>query len=183
MRLFTALDLSQEVFENLQRLLNKLRPAARLRWSRPESLHLTLKFIGEWPEEKLEALCEMLQGVPAPAPFEVQVSGVGFFPNAKAPRVFWAGIAACPELSQLAGEVDRALEPLGVAREARPYSPHLTLARIQERAPLDGLHRAIQAIPSLDFGRFTPDRFYLYQSRLVSGGSVYTRIREFPWSR
>ena len=183
MRLFTALDLSPEVYENLQRLLDTLRPAARLRWSRPENLHLTLKFIGEWREDRLSALCDALNGVPAPAPFEVHVSGLGFFPNARAPRVFWAGISTCAELNRLAGEVDRALEPLGVAREERPYAPHLTLARIQERTSLDGLHQGIQDLPSLDFGRFAPDRLYLYQSRPTPGGSVYTRVREFPWNR
>lgn len=183
MRLFTAVDPSPEVQENLRDLIGRLRPTARIAWSRAENLHLTLKFIGEWPEEKLRPLEQALGAVEAPPPFEVRISGVGFFPNARAPRVFWAGVGSSPELGSLAGEINRLLAPLGIPRERRPYSPHLTLARIRERVRLEELRRAIEALPSLDFGAFAPDRFYLYESRLAPGGSVYARIGEFPWSR
>lgn len=179
MRLFTAVDASPEVHENLKELLRRLEPTARLRWTRPGNLHLTLKFIGEWPEERLEELQRALASVPSPPRFEVKFSGLGFFPNARSPRVFWAGMEPSPELTQLAAGIDRALEPLGVAPERRPYSPHLTLARIQERTPLTGLHRAIESLPSQDFGAFSPECFYLYQSRLSPGGSVYVKLAEF----
>ena len=183
MRLFTALDPSPEVYENLERLLSQLRSVARIRWSRPENLHLTVKFIGEWPEDKLPALGDALRKVPEPPPFDVQVSRLGFFPNAKAPRVFWAGVNGGPELDELANQVDKALTPLGIAPEQRSYSPHLTLARIPVRTPMEGLHRAIQALASGDFGRFMPDRLYLYESRPGPGGSLYSKMKEFPWNR
>ena len=179
MRLFTAVDPSLEVIESLRDLLLRLQPTARLRWSRPENLHLTLKFIGEWPEEKIPALLEALGSVPAPAALEMNLSGLGFFPNPRSPRVFWVGVQAPPELAELAVNIDRMLEPLGIAPEKRAYSPHLTLARIQERTPLERLRREIESLPSVEFGSFTVDRFYLYQSRLSPGGSIYTRIGEF----
>lgn len=178
MRLFTALDLTPEVANALRDLLELLQPAARLRWSRPENLHLTLKFIGEWPEEKLDDLRRALAAV-AVQPVDVKLAGLGFFPNARAPRVFWVGIDAPPEMAALAARIDRAIEPLGIAPEKRPYSPHLTLARIQEHTALNRLHEAIRSLPSTDFGAFVADRFYLYQSRLTPIGSIYTKIGEF----
>ena len=183
MRLFTALDPSSEVHEQLQALLDRLRPTVRLRWTKPENLHLTVKFIGEWPPDRLAELQRALASVPAPPRFEVRFSGVGFFPNARAPRVFWVGVEAVPELTRLAADIDRALEPLGIAPEKRAYSPHLTLARIQERTPLAPLHQEIQLLPSADFGAFCPEGFHLYESRLSPGGSIYTNIAEFPWRR
>lgn len=182
MRLFTAVDPTPEIVDKLADLLNRLRPSAGLRWGRAENLHLTLKFIGEFPAERLSALEETLRAVPAPSPFEVAVRRLGFFPHARAPRVFWAGVEAPAGLAQLAGDIDRTLEPLGIARDRRAYSPHFTLARIADRPPLDALHRAVEALPSLEFGSFRPDRFYLYESRPGPGGSVYTRIEEFPWA-
>ncbi len=182
MRLFTAVDPSPEVVDNLTELLNRLRPAARLRWSQAEKLHLTLKFIGEFPAERLGGLQEILRAAPAPSPFEVAVRRVGFFPHARAPRVFWAGVEAPAELAKLAAAIDLAVEPLGISRDQRAYAPHFTLARISGRQPLDALHRAVEALPSVEFGSFRPDRFYLYESRPGPGGSVYTRIGEFPWA-
>jgi 2'-5' RNA ligase len=109
MRLFTALDPSAEVLENLKGLLERLRPTAPLRWNRAENLHLTLKFIGQWPEPELPALREALGKVPAPPPFGVTVRGLGFFPHARAPRVFWAGVEAAAGLAQLVAQIDQAL--------------------------------------------------------------------------
>lgn len=180
MRLFTAVDPPAEVLGNLERVLSALRPTARLRWSPVENLHLTLKFIGEWPEGRLEELRQALAGLQATTPrFSVQVTGLGFFPNVRTPQVFWAGMAPCPELKALAGRVDEALEPLGIPHENRLYSPHLTLARIGHRQPLGTLRRAIDGLESVEFGAFSPDCFYLYESRRGPGGSTYVRVGEF----
>ena len=183
MRLFTAVDPSDEVRRNLERLLAQLRPAARLRWSPVANLHLTLKFIGQWPEADLPRLREALSAIRGPAPFDIRVAGLGFFPNARAPRVFWAGLQAPPDLARLAGAIDAALVPLGVPAETRPYSPHLTLARVRDGDRADGLIKALQSFTETDGGLFTTDRFYLYESRPASGGSVYTRIGEYPFGR
>ncbi len=181
--MFTAVDPSPEVHEALTRLLRRLQPTARLSWTKPENLHLTLKFIGEWREDRLEELTQALASVPAPPGFGVKFSGVGFFPNARSPRVFWVGIEPTPELAQLAAGMDRALQPLGIPPEKRAYSPHLTLARIQDRTPLGDLHREIESLPSREFGAFCPECFCLYQSQLRPGGSIYTKVAEFPWRR
>lgn len=182
MRLFTALDLPDDVIDNLKRLLARLRPAARIHWSPPENLHITTKFIGEFPEERLGELEAALGALPSRGVIPIHVHDVGFFPNARSPRVFWCGMEA-PGLEALAGDTDRATASLGIAGENRPFSPHLTLARIKERINLQPLRDAIAALPSLDFGSFEARSFFLYRSQLRPSGSVYTKLSEFPLSK
>ncbi len=133
MRLFTGLDLPAEVVHNLEQLLERLRPTARIHWSLPANLHITTKFIGEWPEERLGELKAALAALESQPPIAVHIRKVGFFPNPHAPRVFWCGIEA-PGLEALAEHTDGATAALGIARETRAFSPHLTLARIKEKA-------------------------------------------------
>ena len=94
--------------------------------------------------------------------------------------MFFAGVESSPDLATLALETDRALEPLGLKAEGRPFSPHLTLARIKAPAELRELRETIAALPAADFGSFSADRFYLYQSRPSPAGSVYTKLAGFP---
>jgi 2'-5' RNA ligase len=180
MRLFTGLDLPAEVVHALDALLHQLRPTARIKWSAPANLHITTRFIGEWPDARLPDLRAALGGLPDHPPIPIHIRNLGFFPNPRSPRVFWAGVESSPGLPVLASDTDRALEPLGLKPEGRPFSPHLTLARIKDPVPLRKLREAIAALPSLDFGSFTVDRFFLYQSRLSAAGSVYTKLAEFP---
>jgi len=182
MRLFIGLDLPPEVVRNLEELLDRLRPQARLNWSPPANLHITTKFIGEWPEERLAELQSALAGVPHRPLIQVHVQRLGFYPNPHSPRVFWCGIDA-PGLAELAADTDRATSSLGIEREKREYSPHLTLARIKEKLNLQPLRETIAALPALDFGPFPASRFYLYQSKLRPTGSVYTKLAEFPLSK
>ena len=179
MRLFVAIDLPQQVISNLERLIAHLRPTARIRWSRAENLHLTTKFVGEWPQERLEELKAELRGLTQREPIPIEVRELGFFPNSHSPRVFWASVQAPPGLAELARDTDGALSRLGVPAENRPFSPHLTLARIKEPVPLNGLRQAIANLASVEFGAFTADRFYLYQSTLTPSGSLYTQLSEF----
>jgi RNA 2',3'-cyclic 3'-phosphodiesterase len=182
-RLFTALDLPAEVLGKLSRLLEKLRPTARIQWSPVENLHVTTKFIGYWPDERLPEVIGVLQGLEWRPPIGVAIREVGFFPNARSPRVFWCGVEG-DGLEALASATDRATASLGVPSEARAFSPHLTLARIKERLNLQPLRDAIAALPSLDFGSFPITSFFLYQSQpRRTGGSVYTKLAEFPFTQ
>ena len=182
MRLFTGLDLPGEVVRNLEALVARFRPTARIQWSPPANLHITTKFIGEWPEERLPELQTALAGLPDRPEIEVAVAKVGFYPHERAPRVFWCGIEA-PGLEALAAHTDAATASLGVGRENRAYSPHLTLARIKDRPDLRPLLNAIATVGSLDFGRFTARSFFLYRSQLRPTGSVYTKLAEFPFTK
>ncbi len=160
--------------------MKKLRPAARLRWGVVENLHITTKFIGEWPENRLGELTAALRGLPGREAIPVAVRGLGWFPNPHAPRVLWAAVHAGPELAELAAQTEAALEKLGVARENRRFAPHLTLARIRPPDRIEDLRRIIASSPSLEFGAFQVDRYYLYRSDRGPSGSVYTRLEEFP---
>jgi 2'-5' RNA ligase len=187
MRLFTGLDLAPDVAANLERLLQQLRPTARIQWSPPANLHITTKFIGEWPEQRLAELKTALATLPPRAAVPVRIHHLGFFPNPHAPRIFWCGIEA-PGLAELAAETDRSTAALGVPPETRAFSPHLTLARINSnktpaaRPPaLQPLREAIAGLPELEFGSFVAASFYLYQSELRPSGSVYTELAELPF--
>ncbi|MBS1856382.1 MAG: RNA 2',3'-cyclic phosphodiesterase [Acidobacteria bacterium] len=180
MRLFTGLDLPADVTAGLERLLRRLKPTARIQWSPPENLHITTKFIGEWPEERLGELRDALGAIAGREAPRVAIRRVGFFPNPHAPRIFWCGIEA-PGLAELAADTDEATARLGIAREDRPFSPHLTLARIRERCDLQPLREAIAALDSLEFGAFEARAWFLYRSTLKPGGSVYTKLAEFPF--
>jgi RNA 2',3'-cyclic 3'-phosphodiesterase len=183
MRLFTGIDLPPDIVRNLESLLDRLRPTARVKWSPAANLHITTRFIGEWPAERLPELEDALAAIPAAGAIPIHVRKLGFFPNPHAPRVFWAGVEASPGLAALAFETDRALDTLGLAPEGRPFSPHLTLARINEPVSFRELRETIAALPSLEFGDFAADRFHLYQSRQGPAGSVYTKLAEFPLAK
>ena len=171
MRLFVAIDIAPEVRENLRSFLSRVKPLAKLAWSPVENLHITTKFIGEWPEAKLGVMEEALRTVQSPA-MEIRVSGLGWFPNDRRPRVFWAGIHGSPELAALAEATSDVVEKIGVPKEDRAYSPHLTLARVRELVPLDELRKAAQ---DADFGVFTAHSFFLY----LSANGKYTKLSEY----
>jgi 2'-5' RNA ligase len=182
MRLFVGLDLPADVVRALEELLDRLRSKARIQWSPPANLHITTKFIGEWPEDRIEELKSALAALPARAIIPVQIHKLGFFPNPHSPRVFTCGVEA-PGLDTLARDTDAVTAALGIASEKRAYSPHLTLARIKDRVNLQPLREAIAALPSLDFGRFEAVSFFLYQSKLRPTGSVYTKLAAFSLSK
>ena len=183
MRLFTGIDLPPEVIFKLEDLLQRLKPTAQINWSPPRNLHVTTKFIGEWPEERLAELKSVLGALPERVPIAITIEKLGFFPNPHSPRVFWAGVHAGDDLTSLARDTEEALAPLGIAKEQRAYSPHLTLARIKTPGKQPELLQAVAKLPSLEFGSFVADRFYLYQSRLAPSGSVYTKLSEFPLAK
>ena len=180
MRLFAALDIPEDVRAAIGALVKQLRGQLRhARWVRVEGAHVTLKFIGEVPTEKMEDIKAALTTVPFPAPINIIYRGLGFFPNERRPRVLWAGIEASPALGELATAVDAALEPLGIAREQRTFSPHLTLARLDSPKHLNHLLEGIAAAEPLEFGSGVAIEFHLYQSVLKQGGAEYTRLATF----
>ena len=178
MRLFTALDLPGEIVSRLEGLIARLKPTAHIAWSAASNLHITTKFIGEWPEARLDDLKRELAAMPSRPAIGVHIHGAGFFPNAKSPRNFWCGIEA-PGLAELAAATDAAMASLGIESEKRVYTPHLTLARIKDRIHAAPLQQALTK-EDLDFGAYTASSFFLYRSQLKPAGSVYTKLAEFP---
>lgn len=162
------------------------------RWVRPESLHVTLKFIGEMPDEEIERIKSSLRTIVAEK-VEMKIDGYGFFPSARAPRVFWIGIEADSRLPGLASRVQQELAPLDIREEEHAFNAHLTLARggggsgsprwrKGDRANLDFKHlqEKLAALPTLEFGTMIAREFFLYQSQLSPQGSKYTKLAVFP---
>jgi RNA 2',3'-cyclic 3'-phosphodiesterase len=190
MRVFVALDIHAEIRQRIAQFMDDLRGfAPEARWVSPESMHLTLKFIGEWPEERLEELKRALSAVRGQPP-EITFSATGFFPAVKSARVFWVGIQAGTELAALANAIDAATSALGIASEQRAYTPHLTLARTGSGRPqrqrsdranpsFRRLQEKLSAMPAPSFGTMSVREFFLYQSKLSPKGAVYTKLQSF----
>ena len=192
MRLFLALDIDDDIRERINRFVDGVRNfAPDARWMQPESLHVTLKFIGEQPESVMENIKRAMATVSA-GTTQIDFRGYGFFPTSKSARVFWIGMTSGPELVALAAAIDDTMPSLGIPKEDRPFSPHLTLARGRGASgsprisSKDGPSRTFQrlqeklsALSVPEFGTMTPREFFLYQSHLSPKGSKYTKLASF----
>ncbi len=156
-----------------------LRSESLVQWSPLDNLHVTTKFIGEWPKHRLQELEAALSSVVLPALLELEIKGLGWFPNERAPRVLWAGVNGGFSLAELARRTEDCLEPLGIKREERAFSPHLTLARMRNPVPLARLRQKVAELQPASIGRFPVTAFALYLSERGSNGSVYRKLREF----
>jgi 2'-5' RNA ligase len=180
-RLFVALDLPEAVRRALAELIANLAPkSSGARWVKAENLHVTLKFIGHVDGDKLRPIQDALAALRSAEPVNLEFHGIGFFPNEYHPRVVWCGVQASPNLSALAADIDRALEPLGVEPETRPYTPHLTLARFKTEEGVSDLVDAANAMKSYDFGGAHESNFHLYESLLKPSGAQYNRLASYP---
>jgi len=182
-RLFVAIDIPEDIRSALGDLMKSLRDTCQdARWVRIAGLHVTLKFIGETPSERVADLKSALENIPSRDPIALDFRGLGFFPNARRPRVLWARVEAGPDLAALANAVEKALSPVGIQEEDRNFSPHLTLARFKDAAGVDALQVTIEKAGPLKFGGATATEFHLYQSVLKPGGAEYTRLATFSLS-
>jgi 2'-5' RNA ligase len=175
-RAFVALELGADVREAVGRLVASLRPRMKgARWVRPEGVHLTLRFLGDTPPERIERLVPLLAAAAAGTEaMEAPVGELGTFPGpGKPPRVLWLGIRLPPPGLSLQAECERAAVAVGFPAEARPFRGHLTLARFRERVLRPSL-------PPVDLGPVLLDTLALVRSELRPGGAVYTPIARFP---
>jgi RNA 2',3'-cyclic 3'-phosphodiesterase len=192
MRIFVALEIPETVRLRIARFSEEVREfAPQARWVQPESLHVTLKFIGERQPPEVDEIARSLAEVRSES-FAIDFRGCGFFPTAKAARVFWVGIEENAPLVRLANSVDEACVGAGVACEERAFSPHLTLARAgRSAAPhrmrsdktnlaFEKLRDRLAAIQTTDFGTMRAREFILYQSKLSPRGADYTAMARFP---
>jgi 2'-5' RNA ligase len=189
LRLFVACELPSEMRTALASLQEALRKkgAPRLRWVRPEGIHLTLKFLGAVPRDKVAAICEALaptvQGIP---PLALSLAEVGTFGDRRGARVLWVGMQGDLELlARLQQRVDKVLEPLGFPPERRAFSPHLTLARVPDdvgSSERQALRELAKATPAPTAPAVTIRELSLMRSILGPGGAVYERVVAFPLS-
>ena len=190
-RSFIAIPVPRSGIEVLERAVKRLDSeiGGQVRWVRPKGIHLTLKFMGDIPASTLERVLEALPQVTASfSLFEISMSGLGVFPNPRRPRVLWAGLDGdLATLSALQIAVDQAVEKLGLPKDDRPFSPHLTLGRVrrdtnEEQSRKIGYlmtNTRLQAPPSwtvetVDLMRTeldpTGSRHYLVGSTTIGGG-------------
>lgn len=182
MRCFVAIDLPDDVRARVAAAQERLRdaaPRADVRWTAPASMHLTLRFLGEVLD--VAPVETVLAAIGARhRPFEITAGGLGAFPGPSRPRILWAGITGgVRELGLLAADVERALEPLGFAPEARPFRGHLTLARVRSSRGLRRIGDLLRA-DAPAFGSWTATDMVLYRSHPRPGGSVYEAMARAP---
>ncbi|MEA3345385.1 MAG: RNA 2',3'-cyclic phosphodiesterase [Chloroflexota bacterium] len=185
-RAFIAFELPDSLKESLMELQRELKgqvPQGVVRWTRPEGIHLTLKFLGQTPVDQIEDIAEALSSACAPfSPLTYTASGLGCFPNLRRPRVIWVGIEdPAGELSELQKAVEDACVESGFERERRAFHPHLTLGRVRRRASR-GQRRAISELLQereiASLGTVTVRKVSLIRSELRPTGAVYTTLRE-----
>lgn len=180
MRLFVAIDVPDELKQRIESdVVDRLRGIEGARWTRPEGRHLTLKFIGNVDDALVDDLAGPVRSAVGPhRRFVSAFAEIGGFPNVRRPRVLWVGVGeGGSEMAALAGDIERAVEPFGIAAEDRPFHGHLTLARFPRP-------RIIEDMPSVD----VPDQTFavgdvvLYRSQLHPKGARYTALERFPLS-
>jgi len=182
-RLFVAIEIPGEIRRALGAFIQELRAMApQVKWVRAENLHVTLKFLGHTDDAKLPPVERVLGTVRSAAPVMLNFRGLGFFPDEKRPRVFWAGMEASGNLKTIASDIDHAVHRLGFPLEERPFSPHLTLARFEPPGIHAKLGAAITANRSREFGSTTTREFHLIQSNLKPSGAEYATLHSFPFA-
>jgi RNA 2',3'-cyclic 3'-phosphodiesterase len=183
MRAFIAIDLPDSLHAALRQAQQALRSACpEARWTRPEGIHLTLKFLGEISVAQVKQVVASLTPIGKFEPFRVDVQGFGFFPQARRPRVFWVGVGAPPALAQLVARVEVEMERVGFPREERAFTPHLTLARFQVPRPQPALEAALARQETASLGGFEASEFFLFESKLSPQGALYQKVARFPHS-
>jgi 2'-5' RNA ligase len=187
-RAFVAIELSPEVLAALGQVQDRLRRGEggqAGRWVKAEGIHLTLKFLGEVPAERLEAIYQAVgQACLGRTPFELTVAELGCFPSLRRPRVVWVGVHE--ETGQLAGlqeAVERELNRLGFPPEGRKFTPHLTLARVQDRASpreIEALGKVVGTAQIGELARMRVEAVSVMKSDLRPEGAIYTELFRAP---
>lgn len=169
-----------ELSENIAHLRQDI-PARTVRWVRPEGIHLTLKFLGDVPIEKINQISATLEAICLEhMSFSVNISEFGCFPNFRRPRVLWIGVQdLSTQLAPLQAEIEDELSKLGFERETRRFHPHLTVGRIKkirDRMEAQRLTAALEDVKIGDIGQFRVNDVGLIRSDLKPTGAVYTRL-------
>jgi 2'-5' RNA ligase len=181
-RLFTAIPLAPSLRPPLVDLLSEMvKTKSPVKWVEPAQLHLTLRFIGDQEEAKIPAVESQLEGaVVGVEPFEIELGGVGAFPNLKHPKVLFVPVLSGQEkLSRLFTEISKGLEKVGLGLEEKPYHAHLTLGRVKTSEDVSGVIQMLQTGWPATLGKMAVDHFVLFRSQLRSQGPLYTELKKF----
>jgi 2'-5' RNA ligase len=176
-RAFIALPLPDTVKDALSEASGMLRKTIDARWVKPDSIHLTLKFLGDIDENNLETIREGLEKISSQhSPFEMKLDSLGAFPSVRKARVIWAGVETdIMALRKLAASIDDLSAIYCIAKESRPFTAHITLARLREPSMIN-LNARVQEIA------FMVDKMHLYKSDLTPKGARYTLLHTSPFT-
>jgi len=179
-RTFVAVEIGEAIRRAAAKLIEELRTAsADVTWVAPHNMHLTVKFLGDVAAERIPQIsatvAEAVAGVRA---FDLEVRGVGAFPNVPRPRTIWIGTGAGEaQLAEVAEGLESALAKLGFAREGREFRGHLTLGRIRHPGPaLATLSQMLHERAGLEFGQTTIREVVVFSSQLERGGPIYEAL-------
>ena len=182
LRAFIAIEIPQEIKRQIAGQTAELRRmiGRSVRWVMPENIHLTLKFLGDISPTNIDLLAQALKTeVGQHLPFEIDVDGLGAFPNVRRPRVIWIGLNAPADLTRLQHHLETATARLGYVSDDKPFSPHLTIGRIREQLSSDetqSLRNALENTKVGALGKFAVKSVHLFQSELKPAGPIYTCI-------
>jgi RNA 2',3'-cyclic 3'-phosphodiesterase len=186
MRLFVALDIPEAVRENLAGMRRDFPSiGSRLCWVPPQNFHVTLKFIGSVPPEKLPPIIEALRRVSLVDRVHLCIRGVGWLVNAKTGVILFATVEDSKPLTALAIAIDQQLERLGFSPENRTFMPHLTLVRAGRDLPASSqtaLRQLAEQHRQHDFGSMTATEFHLMESKTLPSGPIYFKVEPFPFA-
>jgi len=183
-RAFLAIDLPEEVKVQIGNIQDRLKAVVKgVRWTKPEGIHLTLKFFGNISENDIANISRVVERNAIDVkPFILNVSTIGTFPNPRRPRVVWLGVGGTVErLSDLQKEIEKNLESIGFEKEARAFRAHLTLGRVKVPKVVRGLSEVIKNEESYDAGSFCAGGLTLFKSDLTPKGAIYTKFAHFPF--
>jgi 2'-5' RNA ligase len=182
-RSFIAVELPLELKQALSRLQAKLKSssAAPVKWVEPDNIHLTLKFLGDISTEITGRITAVLENASrGTSPFEIGVSGIGVFPGLKRVRIVWVGLTGeLEKLEQLQKRIEAGLEPLGIPPEGRPFTPHLTIARVRDYARPDDRLTLGELIGGMSLEqeyKVGVNAVHLMKSQLTREGPIYSKI-------
>jgi 2'-5' RNA ligase len=178
-RSFIAIDLPEATRQGLAAVQEHLKQSgAGVRWVKPGSIHLTLKFLGNIHPAQVEDIARAVaQTVGDEPPIALGAAGLGAFPSRRKPRVIWIGMEGeVQRLTRIQSRVENALEPLGFVREKKPFRPHLTIGRVKDRRRLQSLIDAMAELKIPEFDSFDVTEIILYKSDLRPTGAIYTKL-------
>lgn len=183
MRTFIAIELPQEIKDTLGRLQAKLKVAgADVKWVEPKNIHLTLKFLGEIDEQAVSRISSSLEEVcRAGKPFTIELSSLGAFPDAASPRIIWIGLKrGNKEVKEIFQNIEKHLAILGIPREEREFSAHITIGRTRSGKNRQELTKLLLApAQNLSEWQFQVSKITLFKSTLTPRGPIYEVINEF----
>jgi len=181
MRAFIAIEVPKDVKENIGGIIEKMKKFdAKVKWVKPENLHVTLKFLGEVQERYIGNLASLTEdALKGKSSFEVHFGGTGSFPGGKNPRVIWIGTSKGWEREkELAESIDEKLSKAGYEKEEREFSSHMTIGRVKERRNIEALLKALDEEKDKEFGSTIVDHVNIMKSTLTTKGPIYEVIKK-----